>query len=220
MGFYWLCRTVMMVTVKTDAAGLYAVSSLVSLRSFLSGPCGQEKHDQLYDTLTLQAFMCYVGLCSQRVNRELAQTGTAPLPHWGSLLHWNGTHSSYWKLNQVTNSAWQLLYWHVGQKVAEKLELPWSPSSPRQSGSGHDRTWRWCRWTWDQSSQGHDGSSAPAETGRDRQVSVEDRSIALSSQSVIIIIINYILTLRRVSTLFLVPTTQPFTMTKSLVTSP
>lgn len=43
--------------------------------------------------------------CSQRVNRERAQRGTAPLPHWRSLWHWNGTQSSYWGLNQVTNSA-------------------------------------------------------------------------------------------------------------------
>lgn len=33
-------------------------------------------------------------------------------------------------------------------------------------------------------------------------------------------ILNFVLTLRRVSTLFLVPMTQPFTMTKSLCTSP
>lgn len=46
--------------------------------------------------------------CSQRVNREPAQRGTAPLPHWSSLWHWNGTQSSYWRLNQVTNSAGQL----------------------------------------------------------------------------------------------------------------
>uniref|UniRef100_A0A3Q2P111 Uncharacterized protein n=1 Tax=Fundulus heteroclitus TaxID=8078 RepID=A0A3Q2P111_FUNHE len=34
------------------------------------------------------------GGCSQRVNREPAQMDTAPLPHWGSLWHWNGTGSS------------------------------------------------------------------------------------------------------------------------------
>lgn len=25
---------------------------------------------------------------------------------------------------------------------------PWMPSSPGQSGSGRDQTWKWCRWIW------------------------------------------------------------------------
>lgn len=50
--------------------------------------------------------------CSQRVNREPAQRGTAPLPHWGSLWHWNGTRVHTERLNQVTNSA--------GETVAAK----------------------------------------------------------------------------------------------------
>lgn len=48
--------------------------------------------------------------------------------------------------------------------------LPWTPSSPPQSGSGHDRTWRWYRWIWGRSSPGHDGLSAQAETeGREKK---------------------------------------------------
>lgn len=66
--------------------------------------------------------------CSQRVNRERAQRGTAPLPHWRSLWHWNGTQSSYWGLNQVTNSAGRQEHRQWDQSINQWARLRWAAS--------------------------------------------------------------------------------------------